>query len=138
MKYIKDKQDIILIINDISARLMTGIFLSPIRNRSNLSPILLDVEYFKRYSQCEVLESIPILRSMSSITDKEKKELSKLGSGLYFSKDVIKDSIIAVSYNTEAIDYLIKHYLDFRNLIKRGLAKEDNVGLYEKVYNLSL
>lgn len=130
-KYINKREDKELIRKDVCARLMTGIYLSPINPEdfNNLHTIRLDEEYWVRYSQCEVLQSIPILRSLSSMTEKERKEYENLR---------YDHSCSINEYCTEIVDFFISHYLDYRGLIKRGLAKEDTKELYKKVYNLDI
>ena len=130
-QYITKKEDKELIRKDVCTRLMTGLFLSPINPEDfdGLHILRLDDEYWKRYNRCEVLESIPVLRSMSSMTEKERKEYENLR---YDHSCSIKE------YCTEIVDFFISHYLDYRGLIKRGLAKEDENELYKKVYNLDI
>lgn len=60
----------------------------------------------------------PYLRSMSSMTEEELKELN-----------VIFDNC-DTEYRVEAQDWLISHYFDFRELIERGLALEAPEDMY--------
>lgn len=54
----------------------------------------------------------PILRSMSSITEEEKKEYNKV----MFQSERYEDDYVA------DVDWLNAHHFDYRGLIKKGLA----------------
>lgn len=131
MRFISGKEEKELILSDVCARLRSGLFLLRLEPEP-YEPcyVFLDADYYSLYSRCEVLESIPILRSMSSMTPKEVEELLSLNSGVVYAKDLRDNKVTEILYKTEAIDYLIKHHLDFRGLIKRNLAKEDTFGFY--------
>ena len=62
----------------------------------------------------------PYLRPMSSMTEKELKELN-----------VIFDDC-DTEYRVEAQDWLISHHFDYRGLIEKGLALEAYEGMYKK------
>ena len=77
--------------------------------------------YFKEYSQhsypIEVVK--PYLRSMSSMTDDERKKFGGLSA-----------HAINIICGTP-IYYLLERHLDFSNLIEKGLALEAPEGMYE-------
>jgi len=66
----------------------------------------------------------PYLRSMSSMTEEEKQEFSKLAVGTHLFKGPL-----IPSYDT--LDWLNKHHFDYRGLIEKGLA----LGASEEMYN---
>lgn len=111
--------------------------------RGNDSGILLDIDLlkdtilFKRSSgKCtripfNRIDGVvkPYLRSMSTMTEKERKEATQfeiinLGP-IGFNWDLL------VSNSSELVDWLIAHHFDFRGLIKLGLALEAKEGMYE-------
>jgi hypothetical protein len=66
----------------------------------------------------------PYLRSMSSMTENERKEYMCLS-------DLINiDGVLVSSYET--FDWLNNHHFDYRGLIEKGLAIEAPEGMYEK------
>lgn len=79
----------------------------------------------------------PYLRPMSSMTEKEKKELEKLCHIDFIYDDIVdfgefvcEGSPIKIKYIVRLIDYLNSHYLDYRGLIPLGLALEAKEGMY--------
>ena len=75
----------------------------------------------------------PYLRSLSRMTEEEKKELS------YGSADLVFDAAMnaAQGYNTKTVagdvyvvDWLNAHHFDHRGLIEKGLAIEAPEGMY--------
>ena len=73
----------------------------------------------------------PYLRSLSSMTEEEKKCLQELSSGLAFRADLLNNVILDIWYRTDAIDWLIAHHFDIRGLIEKGLALEAPEGMYD-------
>ena len=69
----------------------------------------------------------PFLRSMSSMTEEERTEYFLL---THRDNDRV-DNIILVSEADAIIDWLYAHYLDYRGLIRKGLALEAPEGMYE-------
>lgn len=69
---------------------------------------------------CQFYEYRPYLRPMSSMTDEEENEYRAINcyEGLF-------------PCNEEALDYVLEHHLDFRNLIGKGLALEAKEGMYK-------
>jgi hypothetical protein len=91
----------------------------------------------------------PYLRSMSSMTDEERKEFSNLLNIRYCDEDwdghistsyciVIEDVYTddeggikcPTAFSMEAIDWLNAHHFDYRGLIEEGLALEAPKGMY--------
>ena len=71
---------------------------------------------------------MPYLRPMSSMTDEEIGEFEKI-------VDIIGRENEIKSYDTfgvDAIDYLLAHHFDVRNLLEKGLALEAPEGMYGK------
>jgi hypothetical protein len=66
----------------------------------------------------------PYLRSMSSMTDEEKKEYKHIAPGIEIENGVRIP-------NVHQIDWLNEHHFDFRNLIDKGLAIDcTNLNIY--------
>lgn len=72
---------------------------------------------------CDRIEIKPYLRPMDSMTADEEKEFLSLGSGLAYKHN-------QVVYNTDQIDWLLKNHIDYRGLIKKGLALKAPDGMY--------
>lgn len=69
---------------------------------------------------------MPYLRPMSSMTEEEIGEFEKI-------VDIIGRENEIKSYDTfgvDAIDYLLAHHFDVRNLLEKGLALEVHDGVY--------
>ena len=76
----------------------------------------------------------PYLRTMSSMTDREKEEYNNLknqfvcriqsGIGIHYVVDIDEDSF-------KLYDWLNAHHFDYRGLIPRGLALEAPEGMYK-------
>lgn len=73
----------------------------------------------------------PYLRSLSSMTEEEKIELSCLFGGIP-DENYIYKPYTDISYSTfgEVVDWLNKHHFDYRGLIEKGLALEAPEGMY--------
>lgn len=90
-----------------------------------------DKEYITRIECCK-----PYLRPMSSMTEEEKREYNLFFFG---AEPLTCDfSVYAVEHRTlyefdakKLIDWLNKHYFDYRGLIKKGLALEAKEGMYK-------
>jgi len=74
------------------------------------------------YIYCAIIKEnkLPklLLRSLSSMTEKEKKEYQA-----FFNYD-------GVEYPEKYIDWLNAHYFDYRGLIDKGLVLEAKEGMY--------
>ena len=76
------------------------------------------------------LEEIkPYLRPMSSMTDKEVKELVSLGKTAFCTLEPGRFREIA---NPKQIDWLNAHHFDYRGLIEKGLALEAPDNMYKE------
>lgn len=79
----------------------------------------------------------PYLRPMSSMTEEERLELSRLTDDKFkFYLYTTKPEIICYEkYNylkgLKVLDWLNEHHFDFRGLIDKGLALEALPGMYE-------
>lgn len=92
----------------------------------------------------------PYLRPMSSMTEEERKEFSKLLVKRYCEEDweghistsycieidnVYTDDEDGIKYpsafSIDAIDWLNAHHFDYRGLIEKGLAIEAPEGMYD-------
>lgn len=83
------------------------------------------VRVLKRYS------FKPYLRSLSSITEGEKKEVHRLFTVLYNKNDVICGiQINSFAQLDKVINWLNAHHFDYRGLIEKGLALEAPEGMY--------
>ena len=84
--------------------------------------------------ECQTIYNIkPYLRPMSSMTEKEKQEMSNATS-LAFEPCVNGFSGYCpetMAYSAVSIDYCLSHHLDFRGLIPMGLALEAPEGMYK-------
>jgi len=124
-----------LLIKDLCARLPYEV--QGITSEGVVSPLLTKGE-----ADWDILTSLnyrivkhgwrPYLRSMSSMTEEEKKEYKLLqtvcGSYHYEFGDIVDD--VELFDNFISIDYLNAHHLDYRGLIQMGLALEAPEGMY--------
>ena len=69
----------------------------------------------------------PYLRPMSSMTEEERKEYDTLIKNMYYGYNGFHDAI--------TVDYLNSIHVDYRGLIKKGLALEAPEGMYKKDNN---
>jgi hypothetical protein len=75
---------------------------------------------------------LPYLRSMDSMTEKEKKEYQAKQSIILFEKGIPgkKAPRIVRADTLESYDWLNEHHFDYRGLISKGLALEAKEGMY--------
>lgn len=67
----------------------------------------------------------PYLRSMSSMTEEERRELLSFGAVVRLKNgEVIDVSCVGFEHHAIVQDYLNSHHFDYRGLIERGLAIE--------------
>lgn len=136
------REDKELLLKDLSARLPYKVIVDysynafHVRNgnyvkhgsKCILSCYLLDV--FMSPRQNEKGEYIkPYLRSLSSMTEEEKVQLSQYAC---IGEDLNGEFIDEVQRNDCAayIDWLNKHHFDYRGLIEKGIAIEAPEGMY--------
>jgi len=73
----------------------------------------------------------PYLRSMSSMTEEEKREYYKTKDKIVVQWDDYGTPIgYEYTYTIKTYDWLNAHYFDYRGLIKKGLALEAPEGMY--------
>lgn len=130
----KEKQ---LLIKDLCARLLYGVICRLSDKSADVSITeklgLGGLDHFI-YGTMDVL---PYLRSMSSMTEEEKKDLSKvLNYEFYIDDDfalVAEDDRhrIRLELCDSYINWLLAHHFDFRGLIPMGLALEAPKDMYK-------
>jgi hypothetical protein len=69
------------------------------------------------YETRRVVNILPYLRPMSSMTDNEEREL--------------EETLQYTQYTLESYDWLNKHHFDYRGLIDKGLALEAPEDMYK-------
>ena len=148
------QEDKELLLKDLYARLLYGI-----KFKADNEECIREIHYIKdenvyirEYQNLPYwIESIkPYLRPMSSMTEEEKKEFSKLLVKRYCEEDweghistsycieidnVYTDDEDGIKYpsafSMDAIDWLNAHHFDYRGLIEKGLALEAPEGMYK-------
>lgn len=137
------KEEKQLLLKDLSARLPYGVkvcarFNTGNRYTANVTAICEDRDYIQirqnvlhPYTGSSIEDIRPYLRPMSSMTEKEKENLQLL-------HDIISDENYGDGYSpsawdaiTEWEDYCNSRHLDYRGLIKNGLALEAPRGMYK-------
>lgn len=125
------EEDKKLLLKDLSARLPYGVKIEYDGKIYSLSRPYLNFMCINNGSgekSPSVNECKPYLRPMSSMTEEEQKELSKLYT-TKFAK--MSDGGFKEFGNVEQIDYLNAHYFDYRGLIEKGLALEAPEDMYK-------
>ena len=125
----KDKE---LLLRDLSARLPYGVKIKNISKISKLTSINtkysiivesdeIDKNFFNlpRLDILEIEVAKPYLFPMSSMTEEQEKEFDQL---LELELKAISDGIDHTEVTAFEIDFYNKHHLDWRGLIKKGLA----------------
>ena len=114
----EDKQ---LLLKDLCARLPYGVKYCIVLDDGTYGSggILYD-DFVEGYAEIEDFHAIRLyLRPMSSMTEEEKKELSRYSSEAYWDSCEKK------------VDWLNERHFDYRGLIERGLALEAPEGMYK-------
>jgi len=126
-----------LLIKDLCARLPYGVHVSN------------EKETFVLSVKSNVLTIIandfkPYLRPMSSMTEKEKRELQSFFPGSFGNQwlDIEEGTIdifecsstmtLCLNNSERVINFFNSHYIDYRGLIEEGLALEAPEGMYNK------
>ena len=136
------QEDKELLLKDLCARLPYGVKVNisacanddydnyiPSVNDATLNSINLNTERckFREFWWDKFIVDVrPYLRSMSSMTEEEKQEMSD-GSSLAFESALNGISGYCpetMAYSTFNVDFCLTHHLDFRGLIEKGLAIE--------------
>lgn len=94
----------------------------------NYGDVLRDAFYYN-----EIIDIKPYLRPMSSMTEEEKDIVCSMNE---LSNKELDDrikfcSIYMQNYTQETFDYLNSIHIDYRGLIKKGLALEAPTGMYK-------
>lgn len=110
-------------------------------NRVQIRPILTDLDYKEQvyfeqmcnHGYIAIKNCKPYLRPMSSMTDEECVELSKIRP---FDDEVeawkyIKTPVPLKIANIKHFDFFHSHHLDWRGLIEKGLTLEAPKGMYK-------
>ena len=134
------QEDKKLLVRDLGARMSYGVIVSTPKGNGHLCGINQTIfgneygvnidatkrDYFND-NECDIK---PYLRSMSSMTEKERIEFERLS----FVYDTSDGSML---FSKKGFDWLNTHHFDYRGLIEKGLAiaitKENNP--YEKQYS---
>jgi hypothetical protein len=145
-----------LLLKDLCARLPYGVIVNTQKGDGHLNEITLSMfEHSLGVNiQATVRDYLPLeeckpyLRTMSSMTGEEKKELQKsfniessiigeygISSNNAWWYKKIKEPLgfDTISYNSFSgvIDWLNAHHFDYRGLIEKGLALEAPEGMYK-------
>jgi len=139
------QEDKELLLVDLCARLPYGVFIN-FEKTHNIFPLAsIKMEEMFPLNDFQVLlnDEYPIqwckpyLRPISSMTEKEEKELEKITSLFNFNRleNIIyvgnqDDGFCFLKEMEEIITFLNAHYFDYRGLIERGLALEALEGMY--------
>ena len=98
-----------------------------------ISPVTINISF--PIENCK-----PYLRSMSSMTEEEKKELRAAtcpeGTGYFDEKYLICPmnhfgELISYEFMADILNWLNEHHFDFRGLIEKGLVLEAPEGMYK-------
>lgn len=137
----KEEKQLLLI--DLCARLPYGLKVKCEKYTFPVTILYAGNIYEVKFAETGGIEHIgaikPYLLPMSSMTEEEYKEFSKI-SGLlkskednYFSNHLPEwgNSIITERVMVRTIDWLNSHYFDYRGLIPMGLALEAQKDMYK-------
>lgn len=83
----------------------------------------------KSYIDVYLIDYLPYLRPMSSMTEEERAEFYKVGG--IMSHKVETDTYVLTAFSPEAYNWLNKKMFDYRGLIEKGLAIEALKGMYK-------
>ena len=120
----KEEKD--LVYKDISARLPYDVTVHINDASLREHDTILYEEILARFCNNQAIIR-PYLRSLSSMTEEERKDMGKIVTTVYGGKVVDDDFVNVIKY----IDWLNEHYFDYRGLIERGLAIEAPEGMYK-------
>ena len=119
------QEDKELLLKDLSARLPYGVICQMedklIINDSPFYNCILSERHIELFRKHKGFYTKPYLRSMSSMTDEEKKEFHHIAS---LQHNYIGDDIFYTHWHM--FDWLNAHHFDYRGLIEKGLAIEIN------------
>lgn len=114
---------------DLCARLPYGVIINVYNEYSGtMKDEKLNVFYIDSTYNIEYNKLRPYLRSMSSMTEKEIKELKRISRTITIPGVGDWDKWLTI--NPIFVDYLNSHHLDWRGLISKGLALEAPKEMY--------
>lgn len=125
------EEDEILVLKDLSARLIYGVKGIITCDESNTIFTVTGINYNVLHfsfdvESCYVKDFKPYLRPLSDMSDEEEREMNKLLNEIYdFSfrmEEKLEMLIVQQSLPYMFIDYCNKHHFDYRGLISMGLA----------------
>ena len=126
------QEDKNLLLIDLCARLPYGVKGIITYDKSNttftVEGIDNNVLHLSDAEECYVEDFKPRLRPMSSMTEEERKEYNDIVKNTIDFYDCPKSEEIC--FFIIPIEWLNKHYFDFRSLIEKGLALEAPDGIY--------
>ena len=127
-----NKQDKEILLKDLCARLPYRVKVKSSRRRESTTlSLAVMIDFHLGYSVK------PFLRPMSSMTKEEFSEVKRLfGFEITTSLgktyiDDWKQGLNEINYTIDLIDWLNAHHLDYRGLIKKGLALEAPEEMYK-------
>ena len=129
------KEDKELLLRDLCARSLYGVMADYVGECIKIKYInphlgMIYISYFgiTKWEAVEVIK--PYLRSMSSMTEEEKKEAKENGCIIYHDTSPKNRGLMVIA-SPKGIDWLNAHHFDYRNLIEQGLAIEAPEGMYK-------
>lgn len=129
------QEDKELLLKDLSARLSYGVMCDCLHDyRVKVSAV--DAEDLTvYYSSCDEWEPIeycrPYLRSMSSMTKEEEKELGNFVAAIMFASQS-KNPLFQLTKEALLVDFFNKHHFDYRGLIEKGIVLAAPKGMYKE------
>lgn len=128
------QKEIELLFQDLCARLPYGVKVT-FRGYSGREDCTLNSQHLNSTYSIEYLGLKPYLRSLSSMTESERKEFDNLSK---FDEDVwMGNHKVGFPKNvrimSKCVDWLNKNMFDYRGLIPKGLANEAPEEMYNKI-----
>ena len=130
------KEDKELVLIDLCARLPYGVKININGKEDTLLELGVDTGWVN--ASYDIDDVKPYLRSLSSMTEEEEKELEKITPLFNFNRleNIIyvgnrDDGFCFLTEMEEIITFLNAHHFDYRGLIEKGLALEAPEGMYK-------
>ena len=124
-----NQEDKKLLLKDLCARLPYGVKGIITYDESNTTFTVEGIDnivlHLSDAEECYVEDFKPYLRPMSSMTEEEYKEYSKLWN---LQDEFPTDADIR--FKTDVFDWLNAHHFDYRGLIEKGLVLQAPEGMY--------
>lgn len=117
-----------LLLKDLSARLPYGVIVKECDGVKENDNKLLDIDMFDGCINYDyIIDDIkPYLRSMSSMSEEEKREYDKL-----IAKCIYDPDAYFFDNHNSLYDWLNEHHFDYHGLIQKGLALEAPKDMYK-------